>query len=102
MIWFCKVLLLFEFTDNGHKCHQLAFIQDYNGSQAPFVDENFYDTRFSLPKIVPTENFKVIHVSNIVCPVRLIPDFQLLKNGEEEYFVRYQMESSTLVDSLLE
>lgn len=64
------------------------------------VDEFGYDPRLSLPKIVRKKRYSVILVSSIVRPVRLIPDFELLACNKKEYFVRYNIEKSTIVDSV--
>lgn len=100
---FAKLLLLFRYHDQeSDKVYELAFVQNYRPSRHK-VDDYGYDQRFGLPKIVLLKEYSVVPCSSVVRPVRLMPDFELEKEAQKrEYFVRYNIDFSSLVDEFYE
>lgn len=99
---FVRVLLFFQYKHlHSGETFDLALVQQYDPSSNSNVDQFSYDRRFNLPKIVRKKKYSLIPVQAIVLPVRLMPDFELLSSlNKKEYFVRYNIESSALVDDV--
>lgn len=87
---------------------QLVFVQKYEFSTQAFssqqtVDELGCGTWFGLPKLVLGNQYVLYPTHQVVGPVCLIPDFEIEQTqGRQEYFVRYNIDMSSLVDKVYE
>lgn len=93
------LLLCYKHQHSGRQFN-VAYVQVFKPSKHKKVDKNGYDTRFSLPKVVPKKRYKLVDVNMIVRPIRMMPDFELLEEEKTEYFVRYNIEQSSIVDKV--
>jgi hypothetical protein len=96
---YVKLLLLFVYKHlHSGQNFSCAFVQDFDIVKQ-YVDEDDFDLDIGLPKVLLKTRFRILPVSSIVRPVRLIPNYRSIKlHGYQEYFVRYNIDYSGLVE----
>ena len=101
-VWFWKLQLLFKCMDDMFdNTFQLVFVQKYVSSNSLYTDGFSCDTRLSLPKIVSIKHFSIIPAASVICPVHIIPDFELVEpNHPREWFVRYDITESSILEKM--
>jgi hypothetical protein len=98
-----KLISIFKYKHplSGKK-FPCAFVQDYDIVKHD-VDEDDFDKDFGLPKVLLMKRFRILSASSIIRPVRLIPNFRSWKLCDRnEYFVRFDIDYSGLVNRFLE